>query len=225
MPTNIKSKSGHGFTFGRICLVLLQGFCAETLKQCFEMKPGQLLNQILPILHSVKDDAGKLQKILDFLEAEIYEEPKEDEIPERYRKVLHDIAENIDCGLVCYLNPETLELEDVPKNLAMDPEEFEDAVGEAWDDTFKHEQWERCITIEPREAFESFKIMEHFIGEIDDKRFAQKLVGILERKRPFANFKAHVEGSEYRQQWFNFKQSELERLVWDEISRQLQPNE
>jgi len=186
------------------------------------MNPNQLLNEILPILHSVKDDAGKLQKILDFLEAEIYEEPQKEEIPEKYRKIVHNIAEYIACGLVCYLNPETLE--DVPKNLTMDPDEFEAITGELWEETFKHEQWERCITIEPRESFEGFKIMERFIGEIDDKRFGQKLMDILNRKRPFANFKAHVEGSEYRQKWFNFKQSQLEQMVWDEISFQLESN-
>ncbi len=182
------------------------------------MKNDGLLNQILPILHSVKDDEKKLQKILDFLLEEIYEEPLKEEIPEKYRKVVQDIAEKIDCGLICFLNPETLELEDVPKNLGMEPDDFELATGELWEETFKHDHWDRCITIEPPEACEGFKIMERFIGEIDDKRFSQKLVDILNRKHPFANFKAQVEGSKYRQQWFDFKQSELEQLVWDEIS-------
>jgi len=31
------------------------------------MKNDELLNQILPILHSVKEDEEKLQQILDFL--------------------------------------------------------------------------------------------------------------------------------------------------------------
>ncbi len=67
------------------------------------MKPPELMDQILPVLHSVKDDAVKLQKILDFLLGEIYEEPDDIlQVPEKYRKVVHDIAENIDCGLVCY---------------------------------------------------------------------------------------------------------------------------
>lgn len=189
------------------------------------MKQNQLMNQILPILHSVKDDAEKLQKILDFLEAEIYEEPQEDEIPEKYRKVVHEIAQSIDCGLVCYLNPDTLEMEDVPKELAMDHDEFEDAVGEAWDETFKHGLWERCITVEPRESHESFKIMERFAGQINNQQFAHRLVETLNRKRPFAQFKALVEDSSYRQQWFDFKQSVLERWVWDEISWQIAPQE
>ena len=51
----------------------------------------QLPDQILPILHWAKDDKEKLQRILDFLMDEIYEEPdKTVEIPEKYREVVHD---------------------------------------------------------------------------------------------------------------------------------------
>jgi hypothetical protein len=39
------------------------------------MKVKKLLDQILPILHPVKDDEEKLQQILDFLLEVIYEEP------------------------------------------------------------------------------------------------------------------------------------------------------
>ena len=90
------------------------------------MNQDHLLNQILSILHAVKDDDLKLQKILDFLEAEIYEEPQEEQIPEKYRKVVHDIAQFIDSGLVCFLNPETLELEYMLQNEALFPEDFTD---------------------------------------------------------------------------------------------------
>jgi hypothetical protein len=31
------------------------------------------------------------------------------------------------------------------------------------------------------------------------------LIEILDRKRPFANFKARIESSSYRQIWFDFK--------------------
>ncbi len=189
------------------------------------MNQDHLLNQILSILHAVKDDDLKLQKILDFLEAEIYEEPQEEQIPEKYRKVVHDIAQFIDSGLVCFLNPETLELEYMLQNEVLFPEDFTDLTGEYWEDTLKHEEWERCVTIEPRESFESFKIMERFIAEINDQKVAQQMADILNHKRPFANFKSFVEGSKYRKQWFDFKQSVLELLVWYEISWQLEGNE
>lgn len=41
------------------------------------MKAQKLLNEILPILYSVKEDAVKLQKILTFLDEEIYSESVE----------------------------------------------------------------------------------------------------------------------------------------------------
>ncbi|HKK81942.1 MAG TPA: hypothetical protein VJ909_06830 [Prolixibacteraceae bacterium] len=59
------------------------------------MKADELRNNILAILSTVRDDADKLQKINDFMMSEIYEEPQPEEIPEKYRKVVHDIAKNI----------------------------------------------------------------------------------------------------------------------------------
>jgi hypothetical protein len=41
------------------------------------MSAQKLLDQILPILNTVKDDEIKLQKIPDFFENEIYEKPEE----------------------------------------------------------------------------------------------------------------------------------------------------
>ncbi|MDP3180729.1 MAG: hypothetical protein Q8M67_02850, partial [Bacteroidota bacterium] len=72
------------------------------------MNAQQLLNGILPILHSVKEDKEKLQRILDFLLDEIYEKTVEEEpeVPEKYRELVKSVARNIDCGLVCFINPE-----------------------------------------------------------------------------------------------------------------------
>jgi hypothetical protein len=64
--------------------------------------------------------------------------------------------------------------------------------------------------------------MEWFVDEIDNEFFKREVIGALNRKHPFANFKALVEGSKYRQQWFNFKQKMLEHMVWDEISFQIE---
>jgi len=41
---------------------------------------------------------------------EIYEEPNDEIIiPEKYKELVKRTAESIDCGLVCFINPETLE--------------------------------------------------------------------------------------------------------------------
>ena len=192
------------------------------------MNAQQLLNEILPILHSVKDDKEKLQKILDFLLEEIYEEPEEmePEIPEKYRELVHTVAENIDCGLVCFINPETLEVEKIPKGM-IDGWEFGDEDDDEEDDEqkFLHDDWETYITVEPRESSESFRIMEKFVDEVNDKNLKNKLVNALNNRRPFANFKNIVESSNYRNEWFAFKQQQLEIMVWDELEYELEKYE
>jgi hypothetical protein len=199
------------------------------------MNAQQLLNEILPILHSVKEDKEKLQKILDFLLEEIYEEPEEmePEIPEKYRKLVHDVAENIDCGLVCFINPETLEVEEIPKGTIDGFSDFsinreigdEDEDEEGDEEKFLHDDWETYITIEQRESGESFKIMEKFVDEVNDKNLKNKLINALNNRKPFANFKNIVESSNYREEWFAFKQHQLEILVWDELEYELEKYE
>jgi hypothetical protein len=192
------------------------------------MNAQQLLNEILPILHSVKEDKEKLQKILDFLLEEIYAETEEEEIeiPEKYKELVHNVAENIDCGLVCFINPETLELEEIPKGMldgfsdfSLNPELDDEDDDEQ---KFLHEEWESCIIIEPRESSESFKIMERFVDKVNDKNLKNKLINALNNRRPFANFKNIVESSNYRKEWFAFKQRQLEILVWEELEYQLE---
>lgn len=185
------------------------------------MKTEKLLDQVLAILSLVKDDKEKLQKLLDFMEREIYEEEDETvRIPEKYQRIVRQIAENLDCGLTCYLNPETLEIEDLPKDLD-DPEEYELMTGEPYDEMFKHQQWDKCIIVEPPESRESFKIMERFVDEVDDNSLRNRLIDALNKRRPFANFKQLAETSRFRQAWFDFKQQQLEAMVWDELQLQL----
>lgn len=190
------------------------------------MKTDDLLHQILPILHSVKDDEEKLQQILDFLLEEIYEEPEDEEfvIPEKYRELVRKTAEAIDCGMVCFINPATLEMEDVPKSL-LEERFFTENDDEDEEDEFdlQHTKWEKCISVEPPESRESFEIMENFIDEVDDKYLQKKLVNALERRHPFANFKNTIENSDYRKAWFAFKQSKLEEYVWRDIEFELNP--
>ena len=199
------------------------------------MNAQQLLNEILPILHSVKEDKEKLQKILDFLLEEIYEEPENEEvvIPEKYRELVHSVAENIDCGLICFINPETLEVEEIPKGMvdgfsdfSINPEFGEEDEDEDEDEQkFLHEDWETYITVEPRESSESFKIMERFVDEVNDKKLKNKLINALNNRKPFANFKNIVESSNHREAWFAFKQRQLEILVWDELGYEFEKYE
>ncbi len=188
------------------------------------MNPQQLLNEILPIIHSVMEDKQKLEKILRFLEDEIYEESPALEIPKKYKKLVSEIAGSIDAGMYCFVNTDTLEMEDIPEHmLTEDAEEFEFVTGESLEEMdFKHTRWEKYITIEPLQSGESFRIMESFADQILDNNLQKSLYKALNRKRPFANFKYIIDNSEFRQQWFDFKHARLEKHVYEIIEAELE---
>jgi hypothetical protein len=124
--------------------------------------------------------------------------------------------------MVCFINPATLEMEDVPRSI-LEERFFTEEDEEDNEFDLQHKNWDKCINVEPPESRESFEIMENFIDEVDDKNLQRKLLNALERRHPFANFKNTIENSDYRKAWFAFKQSKLEEYVWRDIEFELNP--
>lgn len=179
-----------------------------------------ILAEVLGHIRLVSDNKQKLQKILDFILDEIYEEPEEEimKIPKEFEKLLNPIAQSVDCGLVCYLNTDTLETEEIPKDMDMEPEDYElEFEDNDWVEPQKYPTWENFIRIEPLESIQSFKIMESFANSMEDKKFQEQLLYALNNRKPFANFKWKVDNSPYRQNWFDFKQKWIEGYVREEI--------
>lgn len=181
------------------------------------MSPQQLLDEILGILREVKDDKKSLEKILSFLNEEIVlsEEPKP-EVPEKFNPAIQQIVGAIDAGMVCFLNIDTLETEDVASEWLDDDFDFEmeTGVSKGEMDIFKHEGWENCLMFKPLDSHDSFRIMENFASQLKNIPLQNKLINALNNRKPFANFKFHIDNSgEFRQQWFDFKQKQLEKHV------------
>ena len=84
----------------------------------------------------------------------------------------------------------------------------------------KVERWENCVRIDPPEPGESFGIMERFIRDCipDDAGIKERLRKAVSGRKPFRNFKYVIDGSEYRQKWFDFRRGQLERLVADYLN-------
>eukprot|EP01156_Anaeramoeba_ignava_P011199 Anaeramoba_ignava/a482295_7.p3 GENE.a482295_7~~a482295_7.p3 ORF type:complete len:188 (-),score=23.69 a482295_7:88-651(-) len=184
------------------------------------MNTDQLLNQILKVLHFAKEDKEKLEKIHKFMYEEIYEEEEEDEIPSKYKNMVAQMADALISGMCCFLNPDTLEWEDIPGHLLDDT--YDIGLDEDMMIPIKHKEWKRCKEIEPMESREGFKVMANFTDEVDDITLKSKLINALNNRRPFANFKYIVETSDYRQKWFDFRKKEYEYHVWYQIVLELE---
>ena len=122
------------------------------------------------------------------------------------------IAEQLDCGMRCYINKETCEIKTV-----LNFESWQTDDREPWKDILDEldENWDKYFEIERMESHESFKIMADFTETVDSKELRDKLINALNRKHSFQNFKWVVDNSgPYRQRWFDFKNQRL--IEWVE---------
>lgn len=127
------------------------------------------------------------------------------------QEIISNIAREIDMDMICYLNTDSMELDSVLGS------SYDAYAGGDYDDMYKQvydkvNTWEHCICIEPLQSWESFKIMERFIQEgiPANNELKDTLVKAISRRHPFGNFKFLIEGSSFRQDWFEFKQQQLE---------------
>lgn len=78
------------------------------------------------------------------------------------KELIRSIAEEIDIGMICFLNTDTLEVESVlgESYNAYGDDDFKDFYQEVYD---KIDDWVNLIRIEPPQSWLSFKIIEDFI--------------------------------------------------------------
>ena len=125
---------------------------------------------------------------------------------------IKEIAEQLDCGMRCYINKETGEIKTV-----LNFESWQTDDEEPWEDVLNdlEENWDKYVEIDRMESHESFEIMADFAENVDSRELRDSLINALNRKHPFQNFKWVVDNSgPYRQKWFDFKNQRL--IEWVE---------
>ncbi len=132
-------------------------------------------------------------------------------------KQIKELAQDLEAGMKIYINKDTLEYRSVLDwDDLMEPEFWEKEIEEI-------NKWSNILEIEKFDSHEGFQIMEDFIDEVSDLDLKETLIKILHRKSPFANFKAEIESSEYRNEWFAFRTNRYietikERLKSEDIN-------
>ena len=133
------------------------------------------------------------------------------------QNIIKKIAQELDSGFNCYYNSKTDEIVAIPNfSQFFDDEDFKEAFSDSLEKVEKHKT--DFLKIETLESFESFKIMELFVEQLPDENLKLELEKVLANKKPFQNFKHQVDRSDFRQNWFDFKQSELEKIVESKLN-------
>jgi|TARA_B110000116_G_C16328531_1_gene355678 hypothetical protein len=134
------------------------------------------------------------------------------------QNLIKEIAQELDCGNDCFYNIKTNEIITIPSFFeTLDETEFKKIFQS--DLTRIEKQKDDLIKFEVLESFQSFKIMEEFVRQLSDQQLQSELENILANKKPFQNFKFIIEQTEFRNNWFEFKQSELEKIVEKQFNR------
>lgn len=188
------------------------------------MAARQYLDEILGILSLVKEDREKLGRILHFLESDILPGVVEEDvvvIPKKFEAVVNTIAQSMTSGMVCYLNMNSAEVEEMPAE--MEDEELWEAITGEKAPPLKHTAWENALFFKPFESFESFRIMADFAGQVADQGMRNRLTDILNRKKPFAHFNQFIHNSPVREDWFAFRDAAYEQhvrqMIYDHLDK------
>ncbi|PNW26332.1 UPF0158 family protein [Formosa algae] len=129
--------------------------------------------------------------------------------------IIKEIADDLDCGMRCYLHKDTGELKSI-----MHQDDWMDLDVEDWEDDMAklNSNPTDYIEFEKMDNHNMYKVMEDFATQLKDTAFKDTLLEALNKSNPFKNFKWQIENSDhFRQQWFVFKKS---RYI-DYVKRQL----
>lgn len=127
------------------------------------------------------------------------------------KEQIKEIADQLDCGMRCYIDKETGIIKSVP-----DFDSWQTGDTELWEDVLNEldENWGNYLEIERMESHESFDVMVEFAEDVDSRELHDTLINVLNRKHPFGNFKWVIDNSgPYRQKWFDFKAQSLKDWV------------
>ena len=153
---------------------------------------------------------------------------------------IREIADRIDIGDICYFNSNTGEtifmmnnemLSDYGISWKDGDEESEEPDNDSPDwqnemcaeikaDMDKIYSWDYkdTIRIEKPEPHEAFKFMENFVDEvIPEGKLKQDFWNAFSKSHPFRNFNALIHNCKYIENWFEFKQSAMEKYVKEKI--------
>ena len=123
-------------------------------------------------------------------------------LPEKIK----EIAEQLDCGFRAFIHKSTGQMLFVPNENDMPDIDLDSWTEELelleinFTDYYEIEKWT---------SSEAFEMMADFAEQLtENKQLQSKLIDALNKKKPFREFKFVIENSgNYRQQWFDFKNS------------------
>ena len=125
------------------------------------------------------------------------------------------IAQALDYGMICFVNPLTYEFEDVPHDFLCGlyhDETCQEAVN-------RIDQWGQYIAIDRPGTAESVEIMRSFVDRYIPKGvFKEELNHVLSLRRPDQNFNRMMKKSVYHDKWVTYNRRQMMKHIRRKLS-------
>src|SRR6266487_1090184 len=124
---------------------------------------------------------------------------------------IKEIAGYLDAGMNCFYHIKTGEIEYYPENMN-DEEIWQEVIDKV------EEYYDEYVSFTGFESHESFEMMEDFISTITNKTIRVKFEDIIQRRKPFQQFKnLLLDYPDLRQQWFLYKDERFIENVKEQL--------
>jgi len=143
------------------------------------------------------------------------------EIPFEYTSIVEQITEAVYNGYVCYLNPETLEIEQAADEgtLGMSDSEYAEQNEDMIDEFgLNYTQWDSYIRFEPFSRDDMMNRVDDFINNMDDQKLKSQLDDFLDEEELFNQFPDILERTGHTIDWNVFLRNEIESYVKSQVS-------
>lgn len=139
--------------------------------------------------------------------------------PARFNKVIPSIAQCTEAGYVCFLNPESLELEQVSGKMLDNPEAFYASSGSSsGQDPFQHLLWNNYLMFEPIPEEELYLLMEDFLQYLAGQPVYDKLNRLMMKRKPFNKLNTLLVKSDHSDFWVRYKEQYIEKRTKDKLT-------
>lgn len=189
------------------------------------MEADKLYNEIVGMLSIIKNDEKRLMAVLHCVEDQIVgsdQNRKENEISPDFKDVICQIADQINKGMICYLNPETMEFEIVEQDTTYDPVNFSELNDDIVDEyDMSYMKWDSYIKFEPPGTTDLIRMMEKYVSQLKDSKVGSKLVSALDDLTPVNSFMNAIQETNCNNDWEEFRRQETINYVNDVLTNKL----
>ncbi len=187
------------------------------------MKTPEIYGELLDKISLIKHDKEKLMMLMNQIDG-FQTTTSQQKIPQApaadYESIVVQIAEALDNGFICFLNPDTMEIEQVADEgffsytEAEYDEQNEDMVDEYG---LNYTGWKSYIRFEPFSREDLLDRIETFIMDLEDSKLKKQLEEFTDTEELLRQFPDILERTGHTEEWNQFKRGELETYVKDQL--------